>query len=63
MQLILKEIEAECIKYNMSLNRSKCEIIAMSSKPKIFFEDKSRVKIVDKAKYLGAIITKKPTEK
>ena len=59
MQILLKEIEAECIKYNMSLNKSKCEIIAMSSKPKIYFEDKTKVKIVDKAKYLGAIITKK----
>ena len=59
MQLILKEIEAECIKYNMSLNKTKCEIIAMNAKPKILFEDKTKVKIVDKARHLGAIITKK----
>ena len=31
----------------------------MNTKPKIYFEDKTKVKIVDKAKYLGAIITKK----
>jgi len=57
IELLLHEIEIESAKYNMVLNKTKCEIVAMYCKPKVHFISGGLVKIVTKAKYLGSMIS------
>ena len=45
--------------YSMKLNRDKCEVIAMNKDNDIKFENGTKLKHVDKATYLGGILTKK----
>ena len=59
INIILHEIERESAKYNMKLNKGKCEHIDMNCKADIKFENGTKVKETLKAKYLGGTITKK----
>ena len=49
-------IEEESLKYNMFLNKGKCEIVAMSCTSTVKFMSGEKVKQAERAKYLGVII-------
>ena len=59
LSIYVQEIEKESNKYNMSLNKEKCNAIYMSIVGDIHFSDGSIMKEVKTAQYLGAKITQK----
>ena len=58
MNILLKEIERECAKYNLKLNYKKCNYIAMNGKADIHFGDGTKLEEVQSAVYLGGTLTK-----
>ena len=57
LNMLLHAIEEESAKYNMSLNRGKCEYVGMFGGAKIKFKNGTPVKRVVAAGYLGSRIT------
>ena len=57
VQTILQEIELESLKYNMLLNKGKCEVVAINTFSLIKHGDGTIVKQREKALYLGAQIS------
>jgi len=43
MNIVLKQIDIECDKYILKLNRSKCFYIGMNSKENIHFKDSQKI--------------------
>ncbi len=59
MNILIKEIEIESTKYNMKLNKKKCNFIAINcSKPNVHFSDGTKLSQVEQAVYLGGILHK-----
>ena len=61
MNLFIKAIEIESAKYNMSLNKNKCNFIALNFRtpPNVHFQDGTKLTQVNEAVYLGGIMTAK----
>ena len=59
METLLHEIERESEYYGLRLNMGKCELLEMNGNQEILFRSGEQMKKVDKAKYLGGILTKK----
>ena len=58
MNILIKEIETESAKYNMNLNKHKCEFIASGNyTPNVYFTSGQKLKQVADAKYLGGNIS------
>ena len=56
--VLIKEIEIEFETYNMSLNKTKCELIASGSyTPNVHFMNGQKLKQIVDAKYLGGNIS------
>jgi hypothetical protein len=55
----IQNIEAEGEKYNMKLNREKCEVIHNSTTANVHFADNTKVKRKEEAKYLGCNLNPK----
>ena len=56
---LLHEIEKESEYYGLRLNLGKCELLGMKGSQETNFRSGAKMKKVDKAKYLGGILTKK----
>ena len=59
VNMIIKAIEKESAKYNMKLNKGKCNHIDMNCKADVKFEGGAKLDKLDKAVYLGGTITEK----
>ena len=57
INIILKEVEKECAKYNLKLNYGKCNYIAMNGRAHIHFKNGDKLKEVEEAVYLGGVLT------
>ena len=57
INIILKQIEIESGKYNLSLNKDKCFYIGMNGTANIHFKDGTKIKKTDNIMYLGGTIT------
>ena len=57
LQCLLHHIQAEAAHYNLQLNLGKCELLRSKNTGEVRFLDGTPVKVVTKAKYLGAILT------
>ena len=59
MNKLLAAIETEGAKYGMKLNRSKCEVLCNASTAQVVFSDRTPVKRVSEATYLGCQLNDK----
>ena len=59
INMLLHAIEEESDKYNMRLNKAKCEYVGMFGSAQIKFKNGTAVKRVEDATYLGSKITRK----
>jgi len=58
MNKMLKAIEEIGLKSGMKLNKDKCEVMQFGGRAKIRFRDRSTIKEVQKAKYLGCYLNR-----
>ena len=58
---MLHAIEKHSKRYNLNINKEKCNYISMNTKDTVKFSDETNMKKAEEAEYLGAIMTKKHT--
>ena len=56
MNKVIQEIEEIGAMSWMKLNRGKCEAMLFGGSGNLHFPDKTKIKIVDKSKYLGCVL-------
>ena len=59
LETLVHEIEKESEYYGLRQNLGKCELLEMNGNQDIRFRSGAKMEKVDKAKYLGGILTKK----
>ena len=59
LETLLHEIDKESGYYDLRLNLGKCELLEMNGNQENRFRSGAKMKKVDKAKYIGGILTKK----
>ena len=55
---MLKAIEEIGMRSGMKLNNGKCEAIVFGGKAQVHWQDKTMVKVVERAKYLGCVMSR-----
>ena len=58
MNKMLKAIEIIERQSGMRLNKGKCEAVKYGGQANVVFQDRQKVKTVDKSKYLGCVLNK-----